>query len=233
MREGTGARGAGSPGQGSRGPVPPECRSAPSFPRKRPRFQEGKGVAVPSSRWGNLWPGMEAKEISQEMEGHRGSASAGKGEKLPSLSSARGQPANPRVSSLAASRPLERGFTPLPSESEEGKAGARRWADFEEWWRRISASTLPCSPRQQTQTALSPHTPGARFPFPAWPPPAPASALNEILWNPKKRDLMLHPYLWRSEVFLPRRRHLLNNPRLSPWKERHCTLRAEYASQCA
>lgn len=79
--------------------------------------------------------GMEAKEISHGREGHRGSASAGKGEKLPSLSSVRGEPANPWVSPgrcLAASRSPESGFAPLASGAEEGKADSRRWAEFKE-----------------------------------------------------------------------------------------------------
>lgn len=48
--------------------------------------------------------------------GRQGSASAGKGEKLFPLLSP------------------ERGLAPLPSGAEEGKADARRWAEFEEWW---------------------------------------------------------------------------------------------------
>lgn len=105
-----------------------------------------------------------------------------KGEKLPSLSSVRGQPANPWVSPLAAAglRDGLRREASLPC-----PPGPRRERDVRRWHSSkgggVSAWTLPCSPRHRGagQAALSAHIPGARFPSTAWPPRA--NALNEIL----------------------------------------------------
>lgn len=155
----------------------------PFIPSETALFLEGGEGCRAKSRWGNLWPRMEAKEISHGREGHRGSTFAGKGGEaafaLLSPRSARKPLGEPTGRCRAARRSPERGFAPLPSGAEEGKADVRRWHSSRGGG--VSAWTLPCSPRHRGagQATLSAHIPGARFPSAAWPPRT--TALNEIL----------------------------------------------------
>lgn len=177
-----GQEGLGSPGKGSRGPVLPECRGAPSFPRKRPVSWRGK-VAVPSLGGVIYGRGWRQRKSLTEGKGTGDLHLREKGEKLPSLSSVRGQPANPWVSPLAAAglRDGLRREASLPC--PPGPRRERRMSEDGHSSRGggVSASTLPCSPRHRGagQAALSAHIPGARFPSAAWPPRT--TALNEIL----------------------------------------------------
>lgn len=138
-----GQEGLGGPGEGEPGAYPASVRGLgrslghphPPFPQERDDLPGGGCRA--ESRWGNLWPGMGAKEVPRGREGRRGAASAGRGEKQ----AAAPQPAAPQGSPPAAPRREARRLrSPWPRRQTRVPR-----AEFEGWG--VSASTLPCPPR--------------------------------------------------------------------------------------
>lgn len=197
-----GKRGSAVLGKGSQGAVLPLCGGGlrrslshpPPFPRKPPDFLGGGGggCALPS-RGGVIHErGWGQRKSPTEGQGTGELHLRGRGRSRLSPP----QPADPRVSPLAAAG-AERA-TRVPGDGQSWRGGG------------VSASALPCPPRAARSwaggTVRSHPRRGRRR----------SSPLMRFFEIRKKGVLMLHPYLRRSAVFLPRRRRLLNNQRLSP-----------------
>lgn len=109
------------------------------------------------------------------------------GSSLLSPQSARKPLGKPTSRCRAGSRSPGRGCAPLPAGTEEGNAGARRWAELEGWWGLGLGSALsPQAARSWAGGSARSHRQGtapiarARLPAPAWRSPAPAMRFFEI-----------------------------------------------------